>query len=104
MVEEQQSVASQSESCLYLEPFSTLPAHFSVPPADQESFIFIDNHAVMITLSRELNLNSLAFILSTICLHGALGSRLSILSYAVAAVICCTASTLVKKKKKTLCV
>lgn len=38
--------------------------HLPVPHADPESFIFMDNHAVMITLSRELNLNSAAFILS----------------------------------------
>lgn len=65
MVEKQQSVASQSESCLYLEAsWTPLPFHLLLPHADPESFIFMDNHAVMITLSRELNLNSDAFILS----------------------------------------
>lgn len=65
MEEKRQSVASQSESCLYLGASRTLlPFHLWLPHADPESFIFMDNHAVMITLSRELNLNSDAFILS----------------------------------------
>lgn len=37
---------------------------FAATHTDPESFIFMDNHAVMITLSRELNLNSAAFIIS----------------------------------------